>query len=456
MAARIKALEDQMKLGQIDQGTFEQLRDQITGGSINATHLVKGLDRQLLARIRRGEDVLGGDGSGKEGDAEPTVNADEEFEALELKDVAPLEREKTNKKGEMAPPPLPVAGQKRSRNDILAEFKAARKAAEEAAAAAQPQLGSRFKKIDQKKPGSRIERDEKGREVLITVDEHGNVKRKYRKEPAADKQAKPAMPMPDKALKPLGMDVPVIPAAPTPPEDLDDDIFAGVGDSYDPLGAAQDDDDEDDSDADKDKEETTSAQPNGEASRPRSAPPDTIPLAEIATSPPLATPEPVSEATTSVSQPAKRNNYFTNTSNTETKVVPGAPFSDPTILETIKRAAALAKASAPDDVEGADKAPSTAAQRLMAREQNNRDYEDMDLEFGSSRAGDEEDAEEGGKRVKLSEWKGGVGEDDDDEEAGKGRGGKERKRGKKKRKGDKDSAADVLKVIAGRKDAAGR
>ena len=60
IAKRIKNLEDAMKLGQIDRDTFENLVSEITGGEVTTTHLVKGLDRKLLERVRRGEDVLGG------------------------------------------------------------------------------------------------------------------------------------------------------------------------------------------------------------------------------------------------------------------------------------------------------------------------------------------------------------------------------------------------------------
>ena len=49
-----------MKKGEINRETFENLVQEITGGDVGTTHLVKGLDRKLLERVRRGEDVLGG------------------------------------------------------------------------------------------------------------------------------------------------------------------------------------------------------------------------------------------------------------------------------------------------------------------------------------------------------------------------------------------------------------
>jgi hypothetical protein len=78
-------------------------------------------------------------------------------------------------------------------------------------------------------------------------------------------------------------------------------------------------------------------------------------------------------------------------------------------------------------------------------QQDDRDAQDMDMGFGSSRFADEEDFEE--KKVKLSEWGG----KDDDDEGGKGDAKGKRKRGPKKRKGDVNSAADVMRVLERRK-----
>ena len=57
-AIRVKALEEMVKLGQMDQSTFQKLRDEIVGGDVKDVHLVKGLDYKLLERVRKGEDVL--------------------------------------------------------------------------------------------------------------------------------------------------------------------------------------------------------------------------------------------------------------------------------------------------------------------------------------------------------------------------------------------------------------
>ena len=181
-AQRLKALEEKVKEGEIDVDEFERLREEITGGDISRTHLVKGLDRKLLERVRRGEDVLAEKPKDAGTEEEEAVDEDDAFDELEQHEVVAEAREQRVKQGEKAKiVPNAVAGQKRSRDHILAEMKAAREAAK---AAARPQLGTGFKKI-RKDEGPRIEVDEKGREVLITVDEEGNVKRKVRKTCAA-------------------------------------------------------------------------------------------------------------------------------------------------------------------------------------------------------------------------------------------------------------------------------
>lgn len=443
-AGRIKALEEQMKLGQIGRDTFEALRDQITAGDIGATHLVKGLDRKLLERIKRGEDVLAEEAQGKddkeEGTPEAETNAEDELAELENTDVAPVQREEIRKKGEMAPPPppKPVAGVKRSRADILAELKASRKAEAEAKAAAQ--LGSKFRKLNSKVPEPRIEKDERGREVLITVDENGRVKRKVRKITHEEEKAR-YMPAPEASVKPLGMTVPAAPQLAATAEDDDDDIFEGAGDTYDPLGAVEDDLLSSDS-------EGEAMQQHKERDSAKSPAPEVEDEGEIL--PEDAPSDP--DARQRAPPTAPKRNYFNERSPSPETLARDRNLNDPAILETLRRAAAQAKASEPstaDEASKDSKATSTAAQRLFQRD---RDLDDMDMGFGDSRFGDDEDEEDGGK-IKLSNWKGLAGDDDDggDGDESKGKGGKERKRGKKKRKGDKNSAADVLGVIEGRK-----
>lgn len=430
-ARRIKALEESFKLGQIDQITFEKLRDEITAGDVTATHLVKGLDRKLLERVRRGEDVLGVGGT-KSVEKEPEPDVDDEFERLEEKEVAPVMREKKEKKGQTA-----LAGTKRTRNEILAELKAQRKAAADAKAAAQPHLGSKFRKIGHTETFPRIERDEKGREVLLTLDEDGNVKRKVRKVKADTEPEESGAPsgllMPDKDAKPLGMEVPEYAKAPVEEEDDDSDIFEGVGDDYDPLAGIGDSDssDEDDSTSEKEK-----------AKSPSSTSEKTLP-------PP---PKP-SEPTV-----IPKTNYFKDIPSKDTSITaqpPSNPLTDPTILAAIRKARDInpERLRGDDDNDGTSKRGPEEEARLKKRAQmlslQDRDMEDMDMGFGSSRFDDAEDMDEDTK-IKLSEWKGAAA-GDDDEEGGRERGGKQRKRGPKKRKGDKDSAADVLRVMEQKK-----
>lgn len=441
-----------MKLGQLDPATFEQLRDQITGGELASTHLVKGLDRQLLERVRKGEVIMGTE------EEEAGEDVDEALDELEEKDVAPVERERVVKKGEMAPPPPPVAGNKRSRDAILAELKSQRKAAAEARLAARPELDSRFREINTKveSGGPRVELDEKGREVRVTVDEYGNVKRKVRKvqivEPAA----------PEKPYKLLddGITIPVPkPKEPEPIEEEDEgDIFADVGTAYNPLG-----DDDDDSDESSDEEgqipsnsppvpgkEVTNASKSPSASEPASISPTPETEARASMPPP---PKPAPSAN------AVPRNYFKSSSSiSTTEATPQNPFNDAVFLAAIKKAGALSNISLSlaesNDNNGEEEDEEAREARLRKRAAmlagNDRDMEDMDLGFGSSRYGDAEDGEEGGSKIKLSEWKGTGGEDEEDDGPERGGGGKRKRT--RKRKGDKDSAKDVLGVLERRRE----
>ncbi|KAF2147403.1 uncharacterized protein K452DRAFT_314565 [Aplosporella prunicola CBS 121167] len=458
-AQRVNALEESMKLGQIDQATFEALRDQITGGDIGATHLVKGLDRRLLERARRGEDVWkSGSGGGDKESAqkEPSPDVDEEFDKLEEKEIAPVVHEKREKKGEVAAMPPPVAGAKRSRNAILAELKAQRKAAAEAKAAAQPQLGNRFKRIgEQKEVFPRIERDERGREVLITKDEDGNIKRKVRKIKAGAEGEAAALLMPDKDAKPLGADVEVPDLPPAPAEeDEDDDIFEGVGDSYDPLAGIGSDSSESDEEGEEGEVEP-SAVPKSPPSKPTSptsaeaeVSPESAAAAAADAMPPPPQPTTAQPATTTV----PKTNYFNEPSSktTEQPSPPLNPLQDATILAAIRKARDI-KPDTPSSAAASAEEAARQKRRAEMLASADRDFEDMDMGFGESRFGDAEDMEEGGAKVKLSEWKG-VGADGGEEDEGReGRGGQKRKRGPKKRKGDKESVGDVLRVVEQRR-----
>jgi hypothetical protein len=214
----------------------------------------------VLERVRRGEDVMGtktGGGEGEEEAAEEEVEEPEDLYKLEEREIEAVKREKVEKKGSMAPPR--VAGVKRTRDEIMAELKAQRKAAAEAKAKAAPMLDGRWKRVGaETKP--KVEVDSKGREVMITVGEDGVVKKKVRKLAegrAAEEKA--AASMPDSTKEVLGADyaVPEQPQQAPPEEDEDDDIFDDVGTDYNPLGEELDDDDDDDSDDSDNDDELT-------------------------------------------------------------------------------------------------------------------------------------------------------------------------------------------------------
>ena len=421
-----------MKLQQIDEDTFVKLRDEILedAGVKERAGLVKGLDWKLLERVRRGEkvDVLGGEQAvgreAKEDNDEGDVNVedvDDEFEKLEEREIQAVEKQKADKKGEMAPPSL-IPGKKRNRDQILAEMKAARQAAKEAS---QPSLGSRFKKVGGLKAGSRIERDSKGREVLITIDEDGNEKRKVRKVQREEELEKGnGLLMPDRDAKPLGMEVPEL-LKPTVENEEDIDIFDDAGDDYNPLAGLSDDDE---SDA---EESEVSEDAKGKKTGLEDKPAENAAPGSMA--PP---PRP--------KQPPASRNYFGESKNKAVETEGPKVFSDPTILAALKRASNLNPIS--KAVENEEEAAKEARRKRMLQ-QDDRDAEDMDMGFGSSRFADEEDFEE--KKVKLSEW----GRGGDDDEGGKGEGKSKRKRGPKKRKGDGNNPADVMKVLERRKAA---
>ena len=422
-----------VKLGQMDQATFEALRDEIVGGDVKDVHLVKGLDYKLLERVRRGEDVLAGSGSSTQADEDhgedcriqPVGDVDHEFEKVEERVIQPRVKEQASKRGEMAPL-VPAAGQKRRRDDILRELKASRLAAAESAKQGhRSNLGPRFSKIGVQKVRTRIEKDKRGREILITISEDGRVKRKVKK--AKDDEGNGLL-MPDKDVEPLGMQVtPMAPAIVSGDED-EGDIFEGVGVDYNPLGNVEDDDDdsnESDSEGGIIASSTTPLEPF-EPKTPTSMPPPPMPQQQS----PL---------------PRKRN-YFNEIEERKdpTQALERHPMTDPTILAVLKKASAITPFTTSET--GNEDEASKQARRKKMLESHDRDAEDMDMEFGGSRFGDAEDGED--RRVKLSVWGGDIG---DVEGRGEGREKEKKRRGAKKRKGDVNSAADVLKVMAKRR-----
>ena len=436
-ATRVKALEDMVKLGQMDPATFEALRDEIVGGDVKDVHLVKGLDYKLLERVRRGEDVLADSGTStlieeesneEKRQIQPVADVDDELEKIEEKSIQPIIKEHASKKGEMAPP-LPVRGQKRTRDDILRELKTSRLAAAESAKQAhESALGPRFMKIGEKKERLRVEKDERGRVILITVGEDGRVKRKVKKVKSDEHSG---LLMPDKDVKPLGMQItPIAPSIVSGDED-GGDIFEDVGVDYNPLGDVEDEDGDDDS---KDSDG------NGEAS---SIPvPSPVPLEpskmETSTSvPPTTMPQRQSPL-------QRKRNYFDDAEeeNDMTDRLGRDPLTDPTVLAALKKASALQPFLTAEL--GSEEEAAKVARRKRMLESQDRDADDIDMEFGNSRFGDAEDGEDG--KVKLSVWHGDRGED-----GGRGEGQEGKKKRAKKRKGNVNSAADVLKVIEKRR-----
>ena len=455
---RIKALEEQWKLGQIEREVFEALRDTILGeAGVESSHLVKGLDWKLLERVRRGEDVLGGE---KE-EEEEEEGVEDELDRVVEKEVEAVKRATEAKKGTMAPPSLlpQKAGVKRSRDALMAELKAQRQAAAEAKAKAELGKGWRKVGVQQK---SRIEVDHKGREVMITVDEDGVVKKKVRKAAPTAEQGL-VTDMPDESKPVLGADTAVPVQAPVvvpEPADEDDDIFEGVGVAYNPLGEEDDEDDSDDED--------TASTAQSKATLEESARP---PLEEISAQEPVTdidereieednatttTPPTINNTPTDpipntlpAPEPAPtRRNYFNDPTTSTATATPSDRFKGiENVLKKASKLDPLTDASAETAAEAAKHAKMLAAQ--------DRDMDDMDFGFGSSRVEDEAEGEGEGKKGGLSEWKGGNGGWDEEGKEGKGgKDGKERgprKRKPKKRKGDGENAADVLRVIEGRR-----
>ncbi|GAB1310913.1 RED-like N-terminal domain-containing protein [Madurella fahalii] len=421
-AARLEALEESFKKEEIDRETYDRLRSEIAGGDLSSTHLVKGLDFKLLERIRRGEDVYG-EKPETPGAAEEDQQAgfeedpDDALEQLESTEVKAITREKTQKKGQFATTTL-NPGQKRSRNQILAELKAARAAAK---AKEESSLGSKFKKIGAKKtPGTRIETDSRGREVMIIVDEDGHERRKVRK---LDPKAAEELEKEKAALasgKVLGMEVPEFyrkqqEAQEAEEEEKEVNIFDDAGSDYDPLADLEGSDDSSDEKGKAKDEVPEEKTPPGDAASADMPPP----------------PKPGGPPT---------RNYFkdskTGLTSEETYKTPS--LDDPAFLAALKKAKAV---SALEKSEEEQKAAEREERLKKKLGEISRDDEDLDLGFGFSRVEDEADLDE--TKVKLSAW----GEDDDDEKGGGGGAKSKRKRGSKKKKGDKNNFEDVMKVI---------
>lgn len=417
VAKRIKALEEMVKLGQMEQDAFERVRDEIIGGNVKNVHLVKGLDRKLLERARRGEDVFAAPSTKeKEDQQKEEIDVDRALEELETKEVVPIIRTK-----QVDQDPSGVAGKKRTRDDILRDLKEARQKVTGPVEPQQQALGSRFRKVTEKlQPGgSRLEIDEKGREVLIVMEMDGTIKRKIKKTKSTNETVQSAsipsaetLSAPDKAIKLLGADVVIpdrAPLLPEPEENQDQDLFADVGTDYDPLAGL--------SESDVDAAEAENGKDESKAK--------SNPLKEQDSGAP--------------------RNYFNEKAKEEPDDVKKTSH-DADFLTAIRKAAGVAdRLHKTDDIEEGLEDDEEKLKKLARRREmlqiHDRDAEDLDLGFGSSRFDDQEDGED--RSYKLSRWKDNGGEDN-----AKGHDGQsKRKRGPKKKKGDKNNASDVLAVL---------
>ncbi|RKF80544.1 putative inosine-uridine preferring nucleoside hydrolase [Golovinomyces cichoracearum] len=437
---RVNALEEMMKQNEIDETTFIKLRDEILGEEMNIerSNLVKGLDWRLLEKAKKGEigaiDFL--DNHHKEDIPHDNTKIDDELERLEQVRVEAIPHEKVKKKGEMAPPSL--TGKKRTRDQILAELKAARKIVAEKELP--PRLGSKFRKVGEPREETKIMRDGKGREFLITVDENGNEKRKVRKIPMEDQgvNKKNGLLIPNKDSKPLGMVVPEFPKTTNHDEVVN--IFDDVGDDYNPLVGIENDDSSDEELVKTDQNEGSRNEIGKELEQENTG---TIAGGTVSSSPGPSKSEPRNYFQTS--QTAKLSPENNNNNKT-------LNLSDPTIMAALKKASkiCLKVASSADGEDGIKDLVEEASTLRSKQERykrmlqkDDRDAEDLDLGFGSSRVEDDFDGEE--RAIQLSKWgvDGCTKENIENRSNSKGK----RKRGPKKRKGDVNSAADILSIV---------
>jgi len=397
---RCQALEEMLKLQQIDQSTFEKLRGEIgIGGDLNTTHLVKGLDWTLLERVKKGERLEAPSSGTRTTDDLSESNVDEELEQALAKEVQGIQREERVKKGEMAPPPAKdyPASHRLCRDEILRQLKASRASngPPSPTVAAELTLGPRFKKVDssnksQKKRFTEVVHGRR-REVLIITDRDGKTKRKTRWLGPEDGQASSAATA-EGRQQPLGMEVPAEMAAKQRAHleqqqaaEEDEDIFESVGADYDPLADLQDSSEDESQTAGPEAAAGSATKPTGDGDG---------------------------------NPGSTRRNYFGTPDEDSEVDQPGALAQDATMLATLQRAAALhasrdfAHGAGAEDGGGGE----ARRQRFLEKVQQGEreDALGMDAGFGGSRFGD-----------------------DDDEEAGAGVAKRGRKRGRRKRADDK-------------------
>jgi RED-like protein N-terminal region len=399
---KLKELEDMVKSEKIDQATFEKLRDQMgVGGDLGSTHLIKGLDRKLLERIRRGED-LNAAPAHDSGSVTDEGEVDDELDSVLDRDVIVKPRGSDNVSGDTEPnaaaPSLIM-----TRDEILRRLRESRNAESEPVSGQAHVLSDKFKRLSSAEKSGKKKFIEtvngRRREVLVITAKDGKTKRKTRWiDPEDTANATKAAP--------LGMEVPAELVAKQKAllekeaaEDEDDDIFQGVGTDYDPLKGINSESEDSEKDGPPDADDKSVR--NEAEKRPR--------------------------------------NYFGAQDTAKSTNKKANPLTqDSSILAALKRAAALRQSEGQETTgEDADADPEKVEKRkqFLAKlnQQAREDAADMDLGFGVSRFGDDDD-EEG------PIWEG-----------GEEREGKKRKRGPKKRKGDKDNVADVMSVLDGRK-----
>ncbi|KIV93194.1 hypothetical protein PV10_04431 [Exophiala mesophila] len=407
---RFKALEEMFKLQQIDQVTFDRLKAELgIGGTLESTHMVKGLDWKLLERARKGEDLNQAPSTEKDTKSEaPEVDIEDELDQALAKEID-VTKPAQNTADDHDDSEAITGAQPTTRDEILRRLKESRGARRDTPSEPAPALGGKFKKLVSEKKSNKKKFVEsingRRREVLVITNKDGTTKRKTRwlDDEAARGEANDG--------RPLGMEIPAeilarqkaMEAEEAAAEDDNDDIFGGVAE-YDPLAGINDDSDE--SEALVEKSETTKP-----------------------------------ESSTDTGQ--SRNYFGQITQRDEGADDRANPImKDPTLLAALKRAAGLRRqdeagmdgdeSAEPDNVDQEAK-----HKKFLARlkEQDRADAADLDLGFGESRFGDEDEedgaiweGDEGGEQTKKSG----------------------RKRGSKKRKGDKDSVADVMRVLEGR------
>lgn len=478
---RLKALEEMLKLQQIDQATFEKLRDEIgIGGDTSSTHLVKGLDFKLLERIRRGDNVEKAPESEPEPVEEaPEADVEDELEKALERDVTTTDQPKTTEADDsvveqasetnVAQQDAPL-----TRNEILQRIKQARKKQDGLASPeptqpveSQAKLDqSRFRKLETKPKTGKHKFTEtingRRREVLVITGKDGKTKRKTRwldPEPdpttikkgeennqawggdlPAEVLARQKLATEEEAARQKAME-----------EEDDGDIFGGVAD-YDPLAGL---------DSDEEDKPSRDSEARNEA------------VAEKATATDDVVEEDTSSTTTKpLKSTSKPRNYFSTTESTDHDTEDPStkgPTHDPAILAALKRAAQIrqqedaevhktSNEDSSNDNSGQTPEGQARNKALLEKLQNQSGYGDdvdVDMGFGGGSRYDDED-EEGEGKQKLSQWKGiraeGENEEDEGDDTDK-KGGAKRKRGGggKKRKGDKNSFKDVMSVIEGRK-----